>query len=242
MVGERGTINLEFLLGNSEKTLVAAAHELKAPLGLIKMYASCLGQENLSEEKRKKYTSRLLFTSEQMIKLTIGLIEGKRWVNGQLPLEPVNTKLACEEVFHELYPAAKELEHTLEFRPGAKPGIAIAHREILKNLVFNLVFNSLKHTPAGSSVIIGTAKKPNFTSISVLDSGPGFNKKTIEYVNRGASGKFQAAPERTGSGLGLAVAQQLTHVLNGRLTLKKLKNGGYCYLSLPVSRQMNLPL
>lgn len=242
MRGEPETLDLEFLLDNSQRTLVAALHELKAPLSLIKMYGAQLDGGSLSLEDQKKYTSRLLLTAEQMLQLTTGLIEGQCLSGNQMPLEPVNTKITCEEVLHQLSPAARELEQRLEFRPGSQSSIAVGNATMLRNVVFNLVFNALKHTPAGSDITLSTVNKAEKARIHVLDTGPGFDKRTIAYVNRGVDGRFQAAADRPGSGLGLAIAKQLTMAMHGSLQLKASVTGGYCILSLPASRQLALAL
>lgn len=242
MRGDSGTLDLELLLGNSQRTLTAAAHELKAPLSLIKMYAARLENSELTVAERKKYNARLLFTAEQMLQLTSGIVESQRWIGGQLPLEPVNTDIICEEVLHELTPAAQELHQNLNFHKPAKAGIAIGHGLMLKNVIFNIVFNALKHTPDGSEISINSVKRSDKTHISVVDTGPGFNKQTIRYVNNGANGKFQAATDRPGSGLGLAVAKQLTGAMNGSLQLKASPKGGYCLVSLQASHQLPLGL
>lgn len=241
MQGERGeTIDLEALLGNSQRTLTAAAHELKAPLSLIRMYAAQLEKGDLSEAKRQQYTRRLLFTAEHMSGLTNGLLEGQRWQFGQLPLEPVNTRIVCEEVLHELTPAADEWEQSLYLGSASHAGVAVGNAPMLKNVVFNLVYNALQHTPAGSHITLAAARRGERAHVTVTDTGPGFTADAARYVARGDNGRFQAMPSRSGSGLGLAVARQLLAAMNGSLQLKSSPKGGYCLVSLQASRQLAL--
>lgn len=242
MRGESETLDLERLLGNSQRTLMAAAHELKAPLSLIRMYAARLEQADLTEAERRQYHTRLLFTAEQVLQLTSGLLEGQRWANGQLPLEPVNTGIICEEVLHELTPAARELNQRLALRGPTRPGIALGHAQLLKNVVFNVVFNALKHTPAGTAISLNPTLRSDKAHISIIDTGPGFGKQTARQINRPAGERLQAAYARPGSGLGLSVAKQLLASMNGTLQVKASPKGGYCLLSLQTSHQLALPL
>lgn len=242
MRGELETIDLDALLGVSRRTLVAAAHELKAPLSLIRMYAARLGDEGLTELQRKQYNARLLFTAEQMLQLTSGILEGFRWEQGRLPLEPVNAHVICEEVLHELSPAAHELNQTLSYISNKRALIALGHPLLLKNVLFNIVFNALKHTPPDTAVTIGAKRQSERTYISVIDTGPGFQKQTIAHINQDLGERLQAAQSRGSTGLGLAVAKQLMRAMEGTLQLKASPKGGYCLVSLQNSRQLTFSL
>lgn len=242
MTPERGTIDLEDLLGRQRGTLAAAAHELKAPLSLIRMYAARLSDETISAEQKKQYNLRLLFTAEQMLNLTTGIVEGYGHEQGRLPLEPVNTNNICEEVLHELTPAARELGQQLIYQNSKRPLVAIGHPLLLKNVIFNIVFNALKHTPEQTRITIAATRQHDRTYVHISDTGPGFEKRTIRHINRGDGEQLQAAPSRSGSGLGLSVARQLTRAMNGTLQLKTSPSGGYCLVSLMASRQLPLQL
>jgi len=238
MQGE--TIDLEALLERQSRTLTAAAHELKAPLSLIRMYAARLNEEGLSDAQRQQYHNRLLFTAEQMLHLSEGLIEGYRWGQGRLPLEPVNTTLICEETCHELSTAARELNQSLIFQSPRRANIAVGHPLLLKNVLFNIIFNALKHTPARTQINVAVNRHAGQALVSVIDSGPGFEKHTIDRINRAQHDRLQAATARTGSGLGLAVARQLMQAMDGRLQLKRSPRGGYCLVTLRSSQQLTL--
>lgn len=242
MRGETETIDLDALLGASRRTLVATAHELKAPLSLIRLYASQLENDLLTEAQRKQYSARLLFTAEQMLQLTTGLLEGYRWGQGRLPLEPVNTAIMCEEVLHELTPAAYELNQQLHYLPTKHTSVAVGHPLLLKNVLFNIVFNALKHTPAGTRVMLSSTCQGERAHLSVTDTGPGFAKNVAQHLDREAGERLQVAPSHGSSGLGLAVAKQLMGAMNGTLSIKASRRGGYCVASLRASRQLTLPL
>lgn len=240
MRGEQETIDLDALLGASQRTLAAAAHELKAPLSLIRMYAAYLDEASLTAEQRRQYHARLLFTAEQMLQLATGLLEGYRWGQEKLPLEPVNAHVICEEILHELTPAAAELGQSLEYGATSRPLIAVAHPLLLKNVLFNVTFNAIRHTPPETSVRIAANRHAERAHISVLDTGPGFQKQTIRRFGDDIGERLQATSSRSGSGLGLAIAKQLTRAMQGTLEIKASPKGGYCLLSLQTSKQISL--
>lgn len=236
------TIDLEQLLERQTRTLVAASHELKAPLSLIRMYASRLNDDSLSAEQRQQYHNRLLFTAEQMLQLTGGLLEGYRWGQQRLPLELVNPVVVCEEVCHQLHKAADELGQSLEFTPPQRATLALGHPLLLRNVLFNVIFNALKHTPPHTNVRVRVNRHAERSLVSVLDSGPGFEQGTINRINRQSCDQLQASASRSGTGLGLAVAKQLVQAMQGTLQLKRSPRGGYCVVSLQTSHQLVLPI
>lgn len=236
-------MDLEALLGNSRRTLMAATHELKAPLSLMRMYAARLNDTSLTEAQYRQYHARLLFTAEHMLQLTNGLLEGQRWQQGKLPLEPINPAVICQEVLHELAPAAHELGQQIMVGNNPRRSFAaVGHAPMLKNAVFNLVFNALKHTPAGTNVTLSSVRRGERVHIQVADTGPGFDRQAATQLNRDTEAYAQLSFGRSGSGLGLAVVKQLLTSMNGTLQIKSSAKGSCCLLSLQASRQLALPL
>ena len=234
------SIKLDEAIGASRQALVAAAHELKAPLSLIRMYAAALQEGDITEADRQKYYDRISLTADHLLQLTKGMVEGYRWQDKQLPLEPVNAHVVCEEVLHSLAPYARELDQTLRYSPTRKQYVAVAHRLFLKNVLFNIACNALQHTPAKTTVTIGHRLRQDRVFFDVLDSGPGFQKSTLRAINRAVGAELQPVQSRSGTGLGLAVAKQLADAMGGSLQLTASQRGGHCSLILPMSRQLSL--
>ena len=96
----------------------------------------------------------------------------------------------------------------------------------IKQILMNLVSNSLKYTPKGGSIslTVSEAESENGTEISFLvaDTGMGMETKTAERMLK----PFERDSERDGSGLGLTVANNLTKLMHGRLDIHSAPDMG----------------
>ncbi len=219
-------------------SLVAAAHELKEPLALIRLYAQMLSDTALEDSERRRFERRIGLAAEQLLELTSGLVEGYRWQQQVLPLEPVNTHVVCEEVAHEVFEYARAHGQQLAYRPASSRYVVVAHRSFLKNVLNNLLCNAVKHTPAGSDIVLQPVKRQGALQIQVCDTGPGFSKNTMKALQR-AENLRQPLPGRSG-GLGLLVAQELVRAMYGELRVVASRSGGTVSVTLPLSQQISL--
>ncbi len=92
----------------------------------------------------------------------------------------------------------------------------------LRQIVFNLVSNAVKFTPAGS-VTVSLSARPDLLAITVEDTGPGMSNDVLSRVFDPFE---QAAPGQQGTGLGLSLVQRLTRLLDGRLEVHSVVGQG----------------
>lgn len=240
MQREYETLAIFDVSGASRHALATVVHDLKAPLSLIKLYAQQMQSADLSAEDREKYNRRIALSAEQLIKMTSGLLETYRLDEQALPLEPVNANITCEEVLHELFPYAKELRQTLQYKPSYRQHVVVAHRQLLHNVLFNVAFNALKHTPEKTAVTLKVSQSQQRSRIHVIDSGSGFSRSELHRLD--SSQTLQPLRSYTGSGLGLSIATRLTQAMGGELKLLASRRGGHCLVLLHNSSQLALPL
>lgn len=221
----------------AQPTLVAAAHELKEPLALIRLYAQLLADHQLDASERRRFERRIGLAAEQLLELTSGLVEGYRWQQQTLPLEPVAANLLCEEVTHAVFEYARQHGHQLEYRPRAGRHVAVAHRAFLRNVLYNLLCNAIKHSPPGSTVVLRTGRTGEHLQLQVCDTGPGFNRQALAALAAGEQWR-QPLTGRAG-GLGLLVAQELVRAMYGQLRVVASRRGGRVDVHLPLSRQLS---
>jgi signal transduction histidine kinase len=89
----------------------------------------------------------------------------------------------------------------------------------IRQVIGNLVSNSLRHTPAGGSVKVSVAAP---ASITVADTGEGIPPELLPHVFE----RFAKGPTSTGSGLGLAIAHDIVRAHGGEITLRNATSGG----------------
>ena len=101
-------------------------------------------------------------------------------------------------------------------------------------VIFNLVENALRHTPAGGVVTVRAVDGADGIEIEVVDSGEGIaatdRPHVFEPFYRGGS---EAARPATGSGLGLAISRAIVEAHGGRIWLGDSAHGTAVRLLLP---------
>jgi len=89
----------------------------------------------------------------------------------------------------------------------------------IRQVIGNLVSNSLRHTPAGGSVKVSVAAP---ATVTVADTGEGIPPELLPHVFE----RFAKGPTSTGSGLGLAIAHDIVRAHGGEITLRNAAAGG----------------
>jgi signal transduction histidine kinase len=118
-------------------------------------------------------------------------------------------------------PAAEDSDHTLDYR--IDDGIRLTgDRQLLAQMISNLVENALRHTPADSTVSLGLRKTSTGFEIEVADNGPGIPEDERDKVFDRFY-RLDRSRSTAGSGLGLALVKAIAglHGLTIRLEDKK---------------------
>ena len=160
--------------------------------------------------------------------LSLSLAEGRR--AAMQPRQPVDLGDSVREVMLELamLAEARGVELGLDPVPARLPPV-LADAALLHALVYNLVDNALRYTPAGGSVSLGLAlqgpRGPR-VELSVCDTGPGIapelRARVFERFYR-----VEPAPAG-GSGLGLAIVREAAAACGAGVRLEAAPAGGLC--------------
>ncbi len=114
-------------------------------------------------------------------------------------------------------------------------------KDMLERILLNLLSNSIKFTASGGSVTISIKDSENGVRISVKDTGIGIHIDDIGNIyDRYYRGKNEY--HMTGSGLGLAIVKQLTMLLGGAISIKRLEVGTEILIDLPVNILKEIPV
>ena len=235
-------------LGGPAAIVAAAAHELKTPLTLITYFAQTLADESLplTAQERAQYLHRLQLVSKRTLRLVQQLtvsyrLEDTNQLAFELELEPVNIREVCEAALHELTPYAREHNQQLQFRAPARPHVVVAHRDILYDVVVNLVDNAIRHNVAGSAVQITPYSRNQRVRLNVHDNGSGVRPRDLARLRQNLGREPQPFSGHAGtSGLGLYIVRQLAGAMGGTLGLGRARQGTTFFVDLLRSQQLSL--
>jgi signal transduction histidine kinase len=235
-------------LDGSSAIIAAAAHELKTPLTLISHISQMLVDEQLglSDVERTKYIRRLQLVSARTLRLVQHItlsyrLEDNRQLAFGFELEPVNAREVCEQVLHELTPYASEYGQELRFKAAMRPQLVVANRDIMYDVVVNLVDNAIRHNTPGKPVVVGALAHAEHVRINVHDSGMGVSKSELNKLRESLGREPQPLSGHAGtSGLGLYIANQLAVAMGGNLGLGRARQGTTFFVDFLRSKQLSL--
>lgn len=224
-------------------SLVAATHELKAPLALIRQLALTLEEADtlgVPELERARIVRRIVLSTERSLRLTDALTRQSRLEDGLFELRPLNLMQIAEEVAHELTPLAREAGRELRVAKAHVP-LALANEELVRQVVFNLCENAICYSSEHRPVTLKLSGQGSLVRLGVRDDGPkGFDGALAKLARNLGKGPVEFGPRPRSSGLGLYVANQCAAAMNGSLGLIRHARGSTFYLDLNASHQMDL--
>ncbi len=227
--------------------LTAAAHELKAPLALVRQLAlrlqDGLQAEHISSAQQLKLLQQITLTSERALRLTSDLTKAARLDSALFTLEPINPEQLCRDIVSELTPLFEAYGKKVSVMSRKHPLLLVANRDLLRRILLGFSDNALHYTDPGTAVHlqIRAFKKAGIVRIGVRDFGPALSSdmwRELQKKLKKAPQAVHARPES--SGLGLYIASQFAEVMNGTIGAVRHKDGATFYIDLQASSQMSL--
>jgi signal transduction histidine kinase len=228
----------------SEDAFLAAAHELKSPLGLIRQLSLTLAEDtSLSPAEYERLLTQITLTAERALRLTNDLTRSSRQTM-LFPVEPINPQQLCEEVAHELTPLYTAHDKTIRVAKRHRPTLAVGNRDLLRRILLNFGDNALYYT-GNEEVVelrISTHPRQSQVRIGVRDFGPAVPPATWRTLAKRlkdlAPQPVHARPQS--SGLGLWAAGQFALMMDSHIGAARHVDGASFYVELPMSHQLNL--
>jgi signal transduction histidine kinase len=207
------------------------SHEMRTPLTLLLAPLETLVKR--SEKAFEGRTHEMLQTMHnngmRLLKLINDLLELIRLEAGRLEIkkEPLLIKDFMDGLASAVGQMAIAKQVNLETYTAPELGSILADRDKLEKIVLNLLFNSLKFTPANGRIWFRAEVSEGQFVLSIKDTGIGIAEKSLPFVfdrfwqeDGSSKRKFQ------GVGIGLALVKELTETLGGQVTVESQLNKG----------------
>jgi PAS domain S-box-containing protein len=216
------------------------SHDLRAPLTLMRGYATMLNMVGDVNEQQRSYLDKILASLERMGRLIDNLLDLGRIEAGMgLNLETVHLDEVVQEVVQAYQARAQNKQLSLELRLPEGMNPIEADGALLQQAVGNLVDNAIKFTPSGGRVNVDLRKTEAHIQVRVADTGVGIatmdQARLFEKFYQGQEG--EGAQEK-GLGLGLAIVKSIAEQHNGRVHVEsRLGEGSTFTLEIPVRQE-----
>lgn len=222
---------------------IAAAHELKAPLSLIRQLALSLDGVDSDSAEAKRLLRQIRLTSERALRLTTDLSRTARLDDSLFACEPISPAQICEDVAHELSPLYREKGREIIVQARQRPPLALGNRHLLRRILLNFADNALHYSEKDSPVILRMSSRTRGKTVrfGVRDYGPAVPIDLWLRLQRNLGKNTQTLHARPqSSGLGLYVAGRFADAMNGKIGATRHRDGSTFYVELGASSQLRL--
>lgn len=222
-----------------DEFLATLSHELRTPLNAVIGWSRMLKSGRLDEESAlhaMDVIERNAWAQKQIIE---DILDVSRVITGklQLHLAPVDLVTVVQAALDAVRPAleAKDIRIDTNYQEGMR--IMAGDADRLQQVVWNLVSNASKFTPAGGAVGIRVSQDETYASVEISDTGPGIPPEFIPHVFE----RFRQADGSTtrthgGLGLGLAIVRHLVELHGGVIAVENAtsESGAVFTVKLPL--------
>ncbi len=228
------------LAAQQQDFVAAVSHELKTPLTSIRMYGEMLRSGWGDESQQQKYHAHIQQESERLSRLIENVLQMARMTrndpNFVLVPAPVGDLLASARTLVEAQLERAGFSLQIDIEPGLNDHAVIVDRDCFAQVVINLVDNAIKFAAAAElrTIVIGALRQPaGGVQFRVRDFGPGIPREQRRKIFRlfYRSG-HELTRETTGTGIGLALVQQLLLAMGGKIDVVNSDPGAEFRFSL----------
>ena len=214
------------------------SHELRTPLTALRGNIDVMLMDSNLDAESRSALERMLGEVARLIRLTSNLLYLARAEAGrELDRGTVELDTLCLEVYRQ----TKDLRSDLDYRLGNEEQVtAVGDRDLLKQMLLNLVDNSLKYTTAGGRVTLSLYRDGSRARVEVRDTGPGIEPDQIPLIfQRFYRGKNREAGAKGGAGIGLAISDWIVRAHGGEIVVTSEPGKGSVFtVILPLDCQV----
>jgi len=212
------------------------SHEVRTPLGLIKISCTSLLAEDVDfdRETQHKFLRSIDEETDRLERIVDNLLDLSRIESGRLRLDmrPTDVGRLAREVMENM--EAQATRHRLVHNFPPDPLVAIIDSKRVEQILRNLLSNAIKYSPEGGTIAVRGCEDERHIIVQVSDQGIGVPAEDLERVFE----RFYRVDNETtqsvgGVGLGLAVCRSIAEAHGGRIWVESaLGVGSTFYFTL----------
>lgn len=209
------------------------SHELRTPLTLIADPVEMLLDDRSIKGRSRELLQMVQRNALSLQQLVGSILDFRKIQNGKMELSLSRFDLpeALQQWTGDFAMTAqrKKIHLQLDTTHFSSPSDIVADKEKLARIVFNLLSNALKYTPAGGFIHVSLADEGERLRIEVKDSGKGIDKEELTKVFERF---FQAKGAASGTGIGLALVKSFVELHHGEVRVESEPGKGTCFIVL----------
>ncbi len=218
--------------------ILVAAHELKAPLAVLRQLAFSFDELSANNEHIR---AEMINVSERAIRQVNDLAKVRRLEDGLFEMEPVAVRAVCDEVTEELRHLFLGEKKGLSIHYTNKERLVTANRELLRSVIYNFLINAMHYSDTKFGTELTVKDHHDRVKVIVRDHGPELPWAIWKEMKEGWIDHPTEIAMRPGSsGLGLFIASKFSKYMNASVGAVRHRDGTSFYVELPISKQASL--
>jgi PAS domain S-box-containing protein len=212
---------------SKDDVMSVLAHELRTPLNSIVGWTFVLKQST-DPEVTKRGLAAIERNGEIQSRMIADLLDISRLRMGKLAMtfEPVDPLAVVGAAVDALRPAFEEKGIAVRLESQTAHRTIRADASRLQQVLWNLLTNAMKFSPAGTGVEVGMREETDSLVLTVVDHGQGISPSFLPLVfDRFAQSDAASDRKRGGLGLGLAIVKQIVEAHEGQVSVKSAGPG-----------------
>jgi two-component system sensor histidine kinase ResE len=226
-------VTSERALARTRRDLVAnVSHELKTPVAAIRGFLELMEDDAMHPDARREFLSLMDAEAARLQRLVDEQLQLARLDSGGLPMvmEPLDLGVLAREAARPRQLLAEREGVRLQVDvPGPVPMEGDPAR--LEQALLILLDNAARHTPAGGTITVRAHVTGADAVLQVTDDGEGIRPEALGSVfdRFYRADPSREAGERTGAGLGLAIARGIVQAHGGDIDVTSQPGHGACF-------------
>ncbi len=235
----KNTFEIELANEQKSELMSFATHEIRTPITVMRGYANMLldGDKGAISKEIKDLLQKIMIAGNDVTTLLSEYLDKSKIELGQL--EYIPTKFDMKGIVNEvldifkIHAEQKGVKLTKSVRLVGKHFV-YADQAKMKEVLINVIDNSIKYTPKGS-ITVSIKKNGGYVTIKIADTGVGIENDIIPSLFKEFSRADLQKVNILGSGLGLFLAKKFTEAQKGKIWAESegKNKGSQFYIQLP---------
>ena len=223
--------DMSLKIGRNEKMkqefISSVSHELRTPLTAINGWGETILEDPTGDPEQLRRGIRIILNESRRLSTMVEeLLEFSKMEDGHftLRIEEVDLQAEFEDAIFTYRELFRQEGIELEYHPGTMELPMIqGDPERLKQVFCNVLDNAAKHGGSGKRISTSVTREADDAVVRVRDYGPGIPEAELPFIKQ----KFyKGSSKARGSGIGLAVCDEIIKLHNGTFTIGNAEGGG----------------
>ena len=203
----------------------SVSHELRTPLTAIRGWGETISDANVDRELAMKGVSVILNETTRLSGLVEELLDFSRIQTGKMSYKNEKIDILAEvgEAVYAYQQIAKKNDIILSYHEPESVSPVMGDPDRLEQVFINIIDNAIKYTSSGGAINVDVKEVEGCVQIGVSDTGAGIPADKIDRIKEKF---FKANNTVRGSGIGLAVADEIIKHHNGLLLIDSTEGVG----------------